>query len=600
MLLLAGIAFGQSTPGTVRFPSNLDDQDSLIRAKDNSRALLTVSMTSGSAQVTVDSTTSFPATGVLLIDNEQITYTAKTSTTFTGLGRGAFSTTAASHNINTSVRGAIVAAVTNTHASAIAATQAKIGTGASTPTGGTILKGTGTGTSAWSAPSSGDLLAWLGYTPMQGGNNLSEITSASTSRTNLGLGSIATQNSTGISVTGGTLSNITCMNCTSIGSAASGGSAATGDLTFNFDSDASGGGVMRVQRGGVDKAVFNNDGTAYFAGNLGLGKSAPARQLHFSAPSDGYFATFDPETLSFGRFNMALTTATNTGSSRKNQALGIGWNVAPGGGREQAGEPAFWAFQLESHYEPTTGNDVFEWYTQVNNASGAVVARPYFSSVDKSTFAVQNILSQEQLSIKNSAQTDTLAEYTSGWYFYHSMDVRDFKVSSSGAVQLLHIPSTLPEGIESRIIRGADDTNYPFHDSAYLTSAPTYSAPDGSIIQNRGGAGGNPALYMREAGAWVGVQPRLTRYVGSATVDPPSLANGASWTTQVSISGCTVGDPVIVGFSGFTVASLGYENWQMSGRCIQTGGDVRVTITNLTGSTQDLPSGVMKVIAEAN
>jgi len=47
--------------------------------------------------VTVVSTTGFPATGTFLVDNELITYTGKTSTTFTGCTRGQQGTAAASH-----------------------------------------------------------------------------------------------------------------------------------------------------------------------------------------------------------------------------------------------------------------------------------------------------------------------------------------------------------------------------------------------------------------------------------------------------------------------------------------------------------------------
>jgi len=47
--------------------------------------------------ITVDSTTGFPATGTIDIDSELITYTGLTGTTFTGCGRGANGTTAASH-----------------------------------------------------------------------------------------------------------------------------------------------------------------------------------------------------------------------------------------------------------------------------------------------------------------------------------------------------------------------------------------------------------------------------------------------------------------------------------------------------------------------
>jgi hypothetical protein len=56
--------------------------------------------------ITVDSTTSFPATGRIDIDTELITYTGKTATTFTGCTRGANGSTAASHSDNAIVTNA--------------------------------------------------------------------------------------------------------------------------------------------------------------------------------------------------------------------------------------------------------------------------------------------------------------------------------------------------------------------------------------------------------------------------------------------------------------------------------------------------------------
>ena len=47
--------------------------------------------------ITVHSTVGFPDVGTITIENETITYTGKTSTTFTGATRGASSTTAAAH-----------------------------------------------------------------------------------------------------------------------------------------------------------------------------------------------------------------------------------------------------------------------------------------------------------------------------------------------------------------------------------------------------------------------------------------------------------------------------------------------------------------------
>lgn len=53
--------------------------------------------------VTVDSTEGFESVGTITIEEENITYTGKTSTTFTGCTRGADSTVAASHSDNTTV-----------------------------------------------------------------------------------------------------------------------------------------------------------------------------------------------------------------------------------------------------------------------------------------------------------------------------------------------------------------------------------------------------------------------------------------------------------------------------------------------------------------
>lgn len=53
--------------------------------------------TSSQTTITVVSTTAFPSSGTIQIDSEEITYTGKTSTTFTGCTRGANGTTASFH-----------------------------------------------------------------------------------------------------------------------------------------------------------------------------------------------------------------------------------------------------------------------------------------------------------------------------------------------------------------------------------------------------------------------------------------------------------------------------------------------------------------------
>lgn len=61
------------------------------------------SINASTTTITVDSASNFPSTGVLLIDEELITYSGKTSTTFTGCTRGTSGTIAASHSDNATV-----------------------------------------------------------------------------------------------------------------------------------------------------------------------------------------------------------------------------------------------------------------------------------------------------------------------------------------------------------------------------------------------------------------------------------------------------------------------------------------------------------------
>lgn len=64
---------------------------------------LSTTLTSSSTTITVASTAGFRTSGVIVIDSEQIAYTGKTATTFTGLTRGANSTTAAAHTAGANI-----------------------------------------------------------------------------------------------------------------------------------------------------------------------------------------------------------------------------------------------------------------------------------------------------------------------------------------------------------------------------------------------------------------------------------------------------------------------------------------------------------------
>lgn len=112
-----------STPGTVNYPTTLDDSVSLFEVANNAITSLSVAAASGDATLNVASTGLFPTTGAITIDAEIIYYTGKTGTTFTGCLRGQDGTSAASHLINVTVSGFITARHFAAHRDAIVAVE---------------------------------------------------------------------------------------------------------------------------------------------------------------------------------------------------------------------------------------------------------------------------------------------------------------------------------------------------------------------------------------------------------------------------------------------------------------------------------------------
>lgn len=148
VLLFCVSTFSQ-TPCTQQYPTALNTRSTLCDAGDSAVTSLSATINSIATTLTVGNTDKFPATGVLAVDSEQMVYTSKTYTTFTISTRGAYGTTATSHAITASVRGPLTSNHIKMQSDAQLAVEAKVGIGATTPTGGSVLIGTGTGTSTW-------------------------------------------------------------------------------------------------------------------------------------------------------------------------------------------------------------------------------------------------------------------------------------------------------------------------------------------------------------------------------------------------------------------------------------------------------------------
>lgn len=82
---------------TYTFVTNATDESLHLVQEYDIVTSLTSGMSASDVEVQVASTAAFPSAGTLTIDAEIIEYTGKTATSFTGLSRGKYGTTAASH-----------------------------------------------------------------------------------------------------------------------------------------------------------------------------------------------------------------------------------------------------------------------------------------------------------------------------------------------------------------------------------------------------------------------------------------------------------------------------------------------------------------------
>jgi hypothetical protein len=151
--------------GTTNYPSSLDNSASLPVAADSKVTYLTASATNSVTTFTVNSTTGFPSSGVLVAPSgELVAYSGTSVTTFTGLTRGFSGTVAQAYAVNAIVKLSLSAAYVNGSRGAAIAIETKIGIdgsgGTATPTNaGDVLTVTASGATKWKPPAtSGDVV----------------------------------------------------------------------------------------------------------------------------------------------------------------------------------------------------------------------------------------------------------------------------------------------------------------------------------------------------------------------------------------------------------------------------------------------------------
>lgn len=120
--------------GSTNWPSSLDSHTGgnpfgFAEVGNLIYTRLTAAATAAATTLTVASTTGFASRGIVIVGLETITYTGKTSTTFTGCTRGTGGTTAAAYGVGAIVGSAPVAANLNDHSAAIVAIETQLGAG---------------------------------------------------------------------------------------------------------------------------------------------------------------------------------------------------------------------------------------------------------------------------------------------------------------------------------------------------------------------------------------------------------------------------------------------------------------------------------------
>lgn len=122
-------------------------------------------------------------------------------------------------------------------------------------------------------------------------------------------------------------------------------------------------------------------------------------------------------------------------------------------------------------------------------------------------------------------------------------------------------------------------------DGKTVAVVPDWQAPEGTEVTYN--ASGVARRYKMVNGTWKAMA-LVNVLSGSATYDPPSLADGAGTTTTVTVTGAALGDIVQASFSldlqGITLTAY-----------VSAANTVSVRFQNESGGTLDLASGTIQV-----
>lgn len=320
------------TPFTLLYPTALDSLDSLGRVNDIPQTGLDGSISSGATTITALDTSGFESSGSIVIGNEQIYYTGKTSTTFTGCLRGRNGTTASAHTSGAVITAPILAAHRDVLVEAVMALQSKVGIGALP-----VVKSFNTRT--------GDVV----------------LTSAD-------------------------LNGLSGAGLVGIGSG-TGGISNTGSTSIDADTDANGTGVVALRTRNLNRLQVLNDGVIQiheFSVGSGTGSGGMLKlACHGVTAPAGFF------TQAF-----AWTNGPPGELDYIDQTVGLSYNML--GGAKIMADDVDWSFNVESKYRNGVRGDPGSFQTEVyyswRSPDNSISIRPWGLNVQHDDGSVNHVV----------------------------------------------------------------------------------------------------------------------------------------------------------------------------------------------------------------